>query len=455
MTKDETVLSTGNARMKPTRVRYWMILLAMLVAVLLYLDRICMSSAAESVAKDLNIKKTELDWLLGAFFWTYALGQLPAGWLGDRFGARWMLGAYIVLWSLSTGLLGFANGMMAVLILRLACGLFEAGAYPVAASIVRKWMPKEWRGFASSVVAVGGRLGGAAAPILTVQLMLLFSFGSDWFSLDADAQAANTSWRPVMIVYGVLGVLIAIVFVWFFRDHPETHPQVNEAEVDLIRGEVTKEAAKAESESKLPLVAMILSFPLWMNCFVQFASNLGWAFLVTKMPQYLKEVHGTPLQAQGWLQSLPLVAGIFGLLLGGLFTDFATQFFGLRWGRAVAMGVSRFVVAIAFFGCLFVDAPLEATLCLAIVGMATDLGTPACWAYGQDVGGKHVGSVVGWSNMWGNFGAAVSPVLLGVIVGMFENVTAGWQGAFLFCGVFNLVAAVSAIGINASKPLRA
>ncbi len=102
-----------------------------LVAMLLYLDRICISTAASFVASDLQIKKEELDQVLSAFFLTYALGQLPAGWLGDRFGARWMLGGYIVLWSLSTGLIGAATGLQAVLILRYATGLFEAGAYPL------------------------------------------------------------------------------------------------------------------------------------------------------------------------------------------------------------------------------------------------------------------------------------------------------------------------------------
>lgn len=118
------------------------------------------------------------------------------------------------------------------------------------------------------------------------------------------------------------------------------------------------------------------------------------------------------------------------------------------------MAVSRFIVGLAFLGCLVVDSPIEATLCLALVGLATDLGTPACWAYGQDVGGLHVGSVVGWANMWGNFGAALSPVILGAIVGQFSESWMGWHAAFLFCAVVNLLAAVLALRVDSSKPLR-
>jgi len=437
---------------KPSRVRFGMIFLAMMVAVLLYLDRICMSTAAEAVSKDLSISKSELDWLLGAFFWTYALGQLPAGWLGDRYGARWMLSAYIVLWSLSTGLMGLANGWAAILTLRLFCGLFEAGAYPVAAGIVSRWIPMSHRGVASSIVAVGGRLGGAVAPVLTIQLMLWWTLGDQWWAAPSDAVAAATSWRPVMILYGGIGIGIATLFVWLFRDSPERHPRVNASELALIQGNVIANP-RTKKQQAIPFFAMVGSIPLWLSCFVQFASNMGWAFLVTKMPQYLKDVHGTSQAAQGWLQSLPLFAGIFGLLLGGLFTDALTKSLGLRWGRSIAMCVSRVIVAFAFLGCSFVSDSLQATLCLAVVGLATDLGTAACWAYGQDVGGRNVGSVLGWMNMWGNFGAALSPVILGGIVGRFLDVGSGWTIAFACCAVLNVFAAIAAIGINANKPL--
>jgi MFS family permease len=174
----------GEKNAAPTRVRYVMVLLAMLVAVLLYLDRICLSTAGNSVRADLGLstEKLGLELALSAFFWSYALFQLPAGWLGDRFGARYVLAIYVALWSLSTGLLGLANSLSGLVALRLACGMFEAGAYPLAAGIVRRWIPLHQRGVANSVVAVGGRLGGALAPIITIQLMMIWTYGGSWIS---------------------------------------------------------------------------------------------------------------------------------------------------------------------------------------------------------------------------------------------------------------------------------
>ncbi len=440
--------------------RYAMVLLAMLVAVLLYLDRICLSTASKAVQADLGLSKPDLDLTLSAFFWAYALFQLPAGWLGDRFGARYILALYVALWSLSTGLLGFATSLSGLVALRLMCGMFEAGAYPLAAGIVRRWIPPQRRGIANSVVAVGGRLGGALAPIVTIQLMMIWTFGSEWMNQSESVEPAASSWRPVAMLYGIAGVVVALFFVKFFRDHPAEHPAVNDAELALIgTSREQRQAAKLAVGSTAnfpPIGLMCRSGSLWLNSFLQFASNFGWAFLVTSMPQYLKEVHHTSSQTQGWLQSLPLASGIVGMLLGGYLLDRATRRFGIRIGRAVMLSVPRVVVGLAFFACIAVQSSLQATLFLAIVGLATDLSISAMWAYGQDVGGKHVGAVVGWANMWGNLGAACSPLVFGYLARMYvDDVEAGWQTAFMVCGAVQLIAAAAAVGINASKPLEA
>ena len=435
-----------------------MVLLAMLVAVLLYLDRICLSTASEAVQADLGLSKADLDLTLSAFFWAYALFQLPAGWLGDRFGARYVLAIYVALWSLSTGLLGFATGLSSLIALRLMCGMFEAGAYPLAAGIVRRWIPQHRRGIANSVVAVGGRLGGALAPIVTVQLMMIWTYGSAWASQSSDAEPDAASWRPVVMLYGIAGIVVSILFVKLFRDHPTEHPLVNDAELAVIG--VSREQRLLEQKNNAgranfpPIALMCGSLSLWLNSFLQFASNFGWAFLVTSMPRYLKEVHQTSSQEQGWLQSLPLASGIVGMLLGGYLLDRATRRLGVRIGRALMLSAPRVVVGLAFFACIAVSDSVQATVFLAVVGLATDLSISAMWAYGQDVGGKHVGAVVGWANMWGNLGAACSPIVFGYLARMYvDDVEAGWQTAFMVCGSVQIVAAVAALGINASKPL--
>jgi ACS family glucarate transporter-like MFS transporter len=113
------------------------------------------------------------------------------------------------------------------------------------------------------------------------------------------------------------------------------------------------------------------------------------------------------------------------------------------------MALTRFVALSAFVACLGLKSPWAVTLALSVVALATDLGTPATWAYMQDVGGAHVGSVLGWGNMWGNLGAAVSPVVLGAIVGKEGR----WDLCFLACAGAFLVSGILSLGIDARIPV--
>ncbi len=161
-------------KQKPTMVRYLIVGAATLMAFLLYLDRFCVSFAVDYIRQDLDLSQEQISWFLSAFFWSYALAQVPSGWLSDRYGARIMLCIYILTWSLFTGLIGASTTFFMLLATRLATGLGQAGAYPTAASVVGRWVPLTARGTASAMVANGGRIGGALAPVLTALLIVAF-----------------------------------------------------------------------------------------------------------------------------------------------------------------------------------------------------------------------------------------------------------------------------------------
>ena len=535
----------------PTRVRYVVLGLTTMVAVLLYLDRICLSFAALYVKEDLGISNEQMAVVLSAFFWAYALGQLPAGWLADRFGARLMLAVYVAVWSTFTGLLAFAHGLMILIVLRLGCGLFEAGGYPAAAGLIAKWIPLSRRGLASGIVSVGGRLGGAFAPVFTAYLIFasvpvsVSSLLSPEDVLDsgallavkpdgkdkaaavkialahrlqerlrqtsstehADAALANAvndlirqpdllegidisaldlpsevsrlkdartgpeverrnrlvleaafpsairkiygaGWRPAMLVYGIGGFVVAGVFWLFFRDSPRQHPKCNAAEIALIEG-IGGQAEPKSAPGRLRFECLLTSVGLWLSSLVQLLTNLGWAFLITWLPRYLEEAHDVPLVERGWMASVPIFVGILGMLGGGWLTDTLSARLGARWGRSAPLALSRFLVMGAFIACALLHSPWAVTAALSIVGFGTDLGTPAVWAYSLDVGGKHVGSVLGWSNMFGNLGAALSPIVLNSLIGADKN----YSYMFLGCAAVFALAGILALFLDASKPV--
>jgi sugar phosphate permease len=533
---------------RPSHVRLVVVGLAMLSAILLYLDRFCLSFTERYIKEDLGLSDDETSWLLSAFFWTYALGQVPSGWLSDRFGARRMLALYILFWSLFTGLMGLAGTFLLLVLLRGGVGLAQAGAYPTSANLLSRWVPLSSRGLASALVSTGGRIGGFAAPVLTAYLMVAFvpwqtpsllSAGDlldppglmeelrqkraaaprlhaavqatlaesppaepeqlaaalnavlqrpdlydlvelDQFALPLEAERLaqvpvpeltpgqiarrnrllleaaypehirkvyGLGWRPVMLVYGLAGVLVAGLFWLLVRDRPGVHPLCNAAEERLIAAGLPATNTHAPVRG-LPLGAILQNRSLWFSSLSQFGTNFGWVFIVLLLPRYLMEVHRVPIQERGWMASLPISIGMIGMLLGGWLTDRLTRSLGLRWGRRLPMASTRFTAMLGFVGCILLDAPWPVTFSLCVVAVSTDLGTASIWAFMQDIGGRFVGSALGFGNMWGNVGAAVSPLALGLVI---QHL--GWDAAFAACAAAFGLSGLAALGVDATETL--
>lgn len=465
----------GNTVGVPTRVRWWIAALTMLTAVALYLDRVCISEVLKhkSVLAELGLSPAQTDFTLSAFFWSYALLQVPAGWLSDRFGARYVLAGYVLAWSLCTALTGLAAGFLGMALLRMGIGAAQAGAYPTAGALLSRWMPLYERGTASALVAFGGRVGGAMAPSLTAILIELCR-----------------GWRPVMGIYGLAGALTAVAFWLVFRERPSDHPSCNEEERALVTpfpeqgravrqqdsfNEVAANMAAPPSGAAVgptprhtadccstarpmarpdglhvlgTLARLSTSLNMWQMCLLQFATNVGWVFLITKLADYLKNVKKVPNVTGGLMVTVVLLVGMLGMLLGGPLADRAVQRWGLRLGRAMPLAGSRFLAAFGYLGVLWFDDPWAETACFALVALATDLGVPACWAYMQDVGGKLVGMILGWGNMWGNLGAALSPVLVGTVLRRWDT-NGDWSEAMWVMLAAFVVSGVAAWGVDA------
>ncbi|MCS7040416.1 MAG: MFS transporter, partial [Anaerolineae bacterium] len=219
----QLVASMGLER--PTRVRYGIVAVTAFAALWMYIDRVCFSTLAKPIGAELGIADDEMSWVLGAFFFTYALFQVPIGALADRFGPRLILSLAIVAWSLCTAATAFAVGAAALLAVRLGLGVCEAGAYPAAASLIRRWSAVAERGLLSSIVSFGGRIGGAVAPFLTAFTAL---------TLLGDPAHETQNWRGVFLLYGISGIIAALLFWFVVRDTPDAHPWANPAEAARV-----------------------------------------------------------------------------------------------------------------------------------------------------------------------------------------------------------------------------
>lgn len=428
--------SSGDSR--PTHVRNQVVAVSVLMAFILYLDRICLGEIVktDSFTGDVNLDETQIGNVLGAFFFTYAMFQVPAGWLSDRFGARRMLAIYIIAWSAMTALTGFMSGMIGLLLARLGCGIAQAGAYPSSNGVIRRWFNVEGRGRASSLVSFGGRLGGTLAPFLTTILIL-------WLG----------GWRKTLWLYGGLGILIGGAYWFIVRNRPSEHPDCNEAEQNLI-GKPVDDRPPVVSDILQMLKACCLSGSLWLNSLAQFCVNIGWAFLVTWLPTYLKKVKNVEDTQGAIMVSSVLAVGMLGQLIGGWATDRSVKRFGLRMGRVLPLSAAYMLAGVAYVCCLGVDSVFAIIACCAVVSLMTDVANPSVWGFMQDVGGRNTGAVFGWANMWGNFGASLNAIMIPRLMKYGEQDGSGQTMVFMACAGAFFIAGLATLGMNATKKLK-
>ncbi|MEZ6049701.1 MAG: MFS transporter [Planctomycetaceae bacterium] len=218
---------------QPTHVRWVVLIFLALAAAGAYLTRNCISVTNIPIQKELSLDDEQMGWVLGIFSLGYFVFQVPGGWLGNRFGTRIALAGMNFAWSLFTILSAVVYSFYALLFLRILYGLAQAGFVPVSGKIVRDWFPEERRGFSSSVIGASMSAGGAIATALTGALLVYLG------------------WREIFFLYSSVGMVWAVCFYFYFRTYPEEHPQLNQAELQLIKPIPSKtitEQIKAPSE---------------------------------------------------------------------------------------------------------------------------------------------------------------------------------------------------------------
>ncbi len=430
----------------PSSVRYLVIILCVLMSALLYIDRFAIAPIATTIMLELDLDKERWGRAIGLFFFAYALCQVPAGWLSDTFGARWTLALYVAGWSLATVGLGLATGLATISAMRIVLGITQAGAYPAAASLLKRWIPTVNRARANTTVSMGGRAGNLLAQFLTPILAVAVASLVGW---------QTGSWRIVLAFYGALGLVWAAVFVWLYRDSPAAHAWCNESELKLIGDDRLPPHAPARPKKHLAL-AILASPNVWLISIMGIAVNVGWVFLVTWLPVYLMARHRAELSAvvdnpevlAGGLTALTGLGGIIGSLVGGAAADRFVAAHGLKWGRRLpGLTAGYLVLGMYLIAMQLTNVWLLVGLMFAI-SFTIDFGLGASWASYQDIGGRHVATVLAVGNMCGNLGAAA----FGYYIGRLASAD-NWNAVFLIAGLSMALYATGWFFFDATRPV--
>jgi MFS family permease len=411
----------------PTHTRYWVIVFAVALAIIQYIDRVCISQAAPFISKDLHLDDKQMGWVFSAFTLAYALFEIPAGYLGDRIGPRKVLLRIVLWWSLFTAATGWMRQWTSLVVTRFLFGAGEAGAFPNLTKSLNRWLPVAERSRAQGIMWMSARLGGAFTPLLV------------FFCLQ------HVTWRAAFALYGLLGLVWAVLFFIWYRDDPRVHPQVNAAEAALLPLEPT-----AGDHFKAPWKQLFSSRTVWCLCGQYFACSYCFYFFITWFPTYLLKARGFDLKHSALLAGTPLFLGACGSLFAGWISPLLSR----HWND---VGKARRLLGAA--GCLgaacmlivptWLANPYMAVAAISLVAFCNDVQLPGAWTACMDVGGRSVATLSGTMNMVGNIGGFVSPIACGYIV----HATQNWNLAFYATAVAYVLGMFCWLAMDPVTPL--
>jgi MFS transporter, ACS family, D-galactonate transporter len=384
----------------PSKVRWKIFLMMLMLISINYIDRASLSVAMPLIAKEFDIGPAAQGLLLSAFFWTYALMQIPGGMLADRYGPRSVIAAATLGWGFFQAIAAVCTGWVGLLFTRLGLGATEAPIYPAGGKLNAIWMTQNERGRGATLLDGGAPLGAALGALIIAGLITEFG-----------------SWRTSFVVAGI-GTMLAGLFAWWYvRNHPREHPSVNDGEASYIeRAHAADRAAEPANAS-----GRVLDFFKYRSVWGMF---FGWMFfnalfygLLTWMPTYLSKVHGLDIKQMGGAVFIMFFSGFVGEMVGGWIAD--------KWKAAGAsqakvlrtlFGIASVIATVAIYSVARFKDPVTVVVLLSV----TLFFLRWCglfWCIPSILGRRdRVGFLGGTMNLGGNCAGIGVPILVGVIV---------------------------------------
>lgn len=386
-------------------------------AALAYFTRNGVAPAESTIRAELELTKEESGMLMSAFFWPYALCQIPAALLARRIGTRWALALYGGLWSLATAGLSIGN-VMVMTASRAFMGVAQAGLVPVGTAAMARWFPRSAQASASGAFSGFMSVGSIVAAPLTAWLVV------------------TCGWRWMFVWYAVPGLVWAVWFALWYRNSPAEHPAANEAERQWIMQEAQ---STAKTSGAVPWSLLARSPAMWCLCLQQFCRAAGYIFFASWFATYLQEARGVTILRSGWLTTLPLLADVTGCMAGGVLSDALLKHRGsARLARQGLSAAALLMCAGLIFAAWRAADPLMAVLVISAGMFCAAVANPCLAATVMRLGGPHVAAVSAVTNMCGNFGAASFPLAVPWLLAH----AGGWNAVLGAFGALYIVGAV-------------
>ena len=426
MVAERADVALGDVR--PTRSRFAIMVLLFVSVTINYLDRSNISITAPAMREALGLDTAQMGYVLSAFGWTYALLQIPGGWLVDRVAPRVLLAVLIVAWSLATIQLGFTASVAGLVAMRMLVGALEAPSYPINNRVVTTWFPERERATAIGFYTSGQYVGIAFLTPVLVWIQTRFG------------------WQMVFVATGAIGVVWGLVWYAVYRP-PHEFPGTNAAEIDQIRrggGLVDLDRAQRQRRpfSGADLAHVLSSRKLWGVYLGQFALTSTLWFFLTWFPTYLVQARGMSFVKAGFLASLPFLAAFVGVLSSGLLSDAMVR-------RGASLGTARKVPIVAglllstsIVGANFATRPATIVAFLALAFFGNGLAS-ITWSLVSAIAPERlIGLTGGVFNFFGNLSGITVPIVIGYLARDY-----GFSAGLAYVALMALLGALSYVFI--------
>jgi ACS family hexuronate transporter-like MFS transporter len=376
--------------------RWWMISLLMLGAIINYLTRSTLSVAAPTVLVDLQITEKQYSWILGAFQGAIML-QPICGYVLDVIGLKFGFAIFAVAWSLISMAHGLAGSWTAFFWLRGMLGLAEGSANPAGMKATSEWFPAQERGLAGGVFNIGASFGSMLAPPLVAWAILSYS------------------WQSAFVITGALGLVWVVLWLWFYES-PSKHAALSDEERQYIK---SGQEQFLQADGKRPAIGSILrQRNFWGIALPRFLADPTWGTLTFWLPLYLSTVRHFDLKQIALFAWLPFLAADLGCLFGGTISLTLQKRFGISLinARRSAFTVGAvLMVGVAFVG--FVTSPYVAIALLSLAGFAHQTLSVTVITMSSDLFKRsEVATVAGMAGTCGNAGVLLFTLLIGKLV---------------------------------------
>jgi MFS family permease len=402
------------------------IIILCVMHVMLFVDRVNLAAAAETIKSDLGLTNIQLGIAFSAFNYAYAPFQLVGGWISDRFGSRRTLAVCALAWAVTTMATGAVGGLVTLFAVRFCLGMGEGATLPSATRALTKWTAEAARGFGMGITHAAGRIGaGVTAPIVAFLLTVM-------------------SWRMIFVLLGLVSIAWSVVWLWYFRDEPSDHPGMSAAELDALSTGVQTARISGPVPWRRLVPRMV---PSMITYFCM--GWTGWLY-VTWMPSLFSKNYGVDMKKSAMFYAATFLCAMVAELVGGATSDYLLVRTGRKSvARSLLITFCLLLALSALIPAILVHELIPGVISFTLALFFLDVAITPMWIAATDIAPDYAGSASALMNAAGAVAGILSPVAFGWIL----DLSGSWTLPFAVSMVLMLVGSVTAFWIRPDEEL--